>query len=184
MFIDKILFSGHLEEGEEIVFVVHKHWTTFYIPFLKSAFFGIVAPWILYGLFPPLFWFAVIWSILGYFRFMYVALDWFSDVFIFSNESVIKVEWNGFFNRSASRISYLDIEEVAYSIKGFLGTIFNYGDLMISTSSNTITLNAVKNPKNAEAILNKIQAEKSEKKRLSDSSKLKELIADMVSANI
>jgi len=184
MFFDKLLFSRHLEDGEEILFAAHKHWSSAYGILFKSAFFGIAAPWLLYALFPPLFWIAVVWSILGYLKFMHAAVDWCSDAFIFSSESVIHVEWNGFFHRSASRLNYLDIEEVAYVIEGFWGTIFNYGTLAISTASNTVTLSFTNNPQHAESVLNKIKTERAEKKKMTDANKLKDLIADMVSANI
>ncbi len=184
MFFDRLLFSRHLESGEEIIFAVHKHWSSSYGVLFKAAFFGIVAPWILYGLFPPLFWYAVVWSVIGYLKFMHAAVDWYSDAFIFSSESVIHVEWNGFFHRSASRINYLDIEEASYVVQGFWGTIFNYGELGISTASNTVTLTHARNPQNAESILNRIKTERADKKRMSDSNKLKDLISDMVSSNI
>lgn len=184
MFFDKILFSRHLEGDEEIIFTSHKHWSSAYKILFKSAFFGILMPWFLYGLFPPLFWIAVVWSILGYLNFMYSLFDWYSDVLIFSSESVLKVEWNGFFNRSASRINYLDIDEVAYTVQGFWGTIFNYGDLSISTASNTTTVTFTKNPKEAESVLNRIKTDKADKKKMSDTNKLRDLIADMVSSNI
>ena len=184
MFFDKLLFSRHLEGDEEIIFTAHKHWSCAYGTLFKSAFFGIAAPWLLYGLFPPLFWFAVFWSVLGYFKFMHAVVDWYSDALIFSSESVIHVEWNGFFHRSASRINYLDIEEVAYVVQGFWGTIFNYGDLALATASNTVVLTYTNNPKEAEAVLNRIKTEKAERKKMSDTNKLRDLIADMVSANI
>lgn len=184
MFLDKLLFSRHLETGEKILFTAHKHWSSAYAILFKSAFFGIAMPWFFYALFPPLFWIAVFWSFLGYLKFMHAVVDWYSDAFIFSSESVIHVEWNGFFHRSASRINYLDIEEVAYVVQGFWGTIFDYGDLAISTASNTVVLTFTNNPQNAESILNKIKTEKADRKRMSDSSKLKDLIADMVSANV
>ena len=184
MFFDKLLFTRHLEAGEEIIFAAHKHWSSAYSILFKAAFFGIAAPWLLYGIFPPIFWIALAWSILGYLKFMHAVVDWYSDAVIFSNESVIHVEWNGFFHRSSSRINYLDIEEIAYVVQGFWGTIFNYGELSISTASNTVSLSYTSDPKNAEAILNKIKTEKSDKKRLSDSNKLRDLISDMVSTNI
>ena len=184
MFFDRLIFSRHLEDREDILFAAHKHWSSSYGELFKSAFFGIAMPWILYGLFPPLFWIALIWSILGYFTFMHAAADWYSDAFVFSSESVVHVEWNGFFHRSASRINYLDIEEVSYEVIGFWGTIFNYGDLSISTASNTVTLKWTSNPKKCEAILNKIKTKKSDKKKMTDSNKLRDLIADMVAAHI
>lgn len=184
MFIDKILFTRHLEGPEEILFAAHKHWTSFYRPLFKDAFFGILMPWILYGLFPPLFWISIVWSIIGYFKFMHTVVDWYSDALIFSTESVIHVEWNGFFHRSASRINYLDIEEVSYDVIGFWATIFNYGNLAISTASNTVVLQNTKDPKASEAILNRIKTEKSEHKKMTDSSKLKDLLSEMVAAHI
>lgn len=184
MILDKILFGGHLEEGEEVLFTVHRHWSSAYAELFKVAFFGMLAPWGLYAFFPPLFWVSLVWSILGYFKFMYSSLDWYSDAFIFSSESVLKIEWNGFFHRSASRINYLDIEEVTYEIIGFWGTILNFGKFSVSTASNTVFLDSVKNPKKAESVLNKIKTEKSERKKMSDSTKLRDLIANMVASHI
>lgn len=184
MILDKILFSGHLEDNEEILYVAHRHWTSVYAKLFNVAIFTIAAPWLLYALFPPFFWIAVVWSVLGYLKFMYTAMDWFADAFVFSTESVLRVVWDGFFHRSASRINYLDIEEVTYEVTGVWGTLLNYGTLSISTASNTVALEKIVSPQKAESVLNKIKTEKAEKKKMKDSNKLRDLIADMVAAHI
>ncbi len=56
------------------------------------------------------------------------------DYWIITNQRTIHVELNSIFNRSISSISHVKIQDITVDIKGFIPTIFKYGDLQIETA--------------------------------------------------
>lgn len=185
MIIDKLVFGKHLEEGENILYAVHKHWVSIMKPSFEVGFFGILLPWTLYaiGLNTPLFfWVAVIWSILAYVRFMYLLVDWYCDVWLITDMSVITVQWNGIFNNISARTGYEDIEGASYEIKGFWATILRYGNITLRVmSGSNFNLKNSANPKKAELALARFQDQYLNDRNMQDTSSLKSLLSDLVS---
>ncbi len=188
MFIDKLLFQRHLEKGEEIKFSVHKHWSGFVGTFIRVAFFGFLVPIAFYtmGFNSRLFLLLiVIWMVIAFFRLIYDWVDWYSDVWLFTNMSVIVVEWNGFFSNLSTRIDYEDTEGMAFEITGFWATIFRYGNIVLKViSGNNIEKKRVKNPKKVELALMKYQGEYVRSREMMDAGHIKKILSDMVAHHI
>jgi hypothetical protein len=74
--------------------------------------------------------------------------DWYFDPYIVTNERVLDYRFNPFVNYSVEEAPLESIESVKQKTRGFLGTIFNYGDIVISTEANTeaIKFEAISNP--------------------------------------
>lgn len=184
MIIDKLIFGKHLEEGEKILYAVHRHWVAMVKYGLEVGFFGFLIPWALYFLgfnTELFFWIAVIWSVLAYLRFLYVLIDWYSDTWLITSMSVIAITWKGIFNNTSTRLGYEDIEGAAYEIKGFWGTILRYGHVTIRMmSGTTTTLEQVSRPKKAELSLSHFQAKFISEKNMKDTNSLKTLLSNLV----
>lgn len=181
---DRIIFAKHLEEDEKILFSVHKHWIEILRPSLEVSFFGLLLPWVLYliGFNAPLFlYIAIFWSVIAYFRFLYILTDWYSDTWLITNMSVICIEWNGLFSNNSNRISFNDIEGASYEIRGFLGTILRFGNMEIRVMSGSHSqLNNVANPKKAELAIVKYQEKFISERNMQEANHLKALIANLV----
>jgi len=184
MIVNRILFGKHLEEGEEILYAVHRHWIDMMKPGFEIGFFGFVIPWSLYAIgfnTPFFFWIAVSWSILAYLRFLAVLLDWFCDTWLITNMSIITVQWNGIFSNLSSRVGYEDIEGATYEIRGFFPTIFRYGDMALRCMSGTILkLPRVSNPKKAELAVARFREQFITQRNMKDTDSLKVLLSNMV----
>ncbi|MBI5422113.1 hypothetical protein HZA44_03185 [Candidatus Peregrinibacteria bacterium] len=184
MIINRILFGKHLEEGEEILYAVHKHWVDLVKPGLEVGFFGFVLPWVLYaaGFNAKLFfWVAVAWSAMAYVRFLGIALDWYADTWLVTNMSVITIQWNGMFNNLSSRVGYEDVEGASYEITGFWATIFRYGNMTLRvTSGSHFAMAHVANPKGAELSIAHYRERFVTERNIQDTNSLKTLLANLV----
>lgn len=188
MFIDRTIFKKHLEDGEEVAFTAHTHWTQFIIPFIRIAFFGAALPWLTYsmGFRSSLFsWLIGVWILLAAIRLFYDFIDWYSDAWLFTNKSIIIVVWHGVFSNTSQRVSYEDTEGIAFLIRGFWGTILRYGDVTLKTiSGSAIVLNHAKQPKKIELALMEHQEKYMSKKEMNDASGLKQMLSQMVSHHL
>ncbi len=188
MIIEKFIFGKHLEEGEKILYSVHKHWVEIFRSVIQVGFFGLVLPWGLYAMgFNTVlfFWLAIAWSVFAYIRFFYILIDWYCDVWLSTDMGLISVEWKGIFRNSATRIGYEDIEGVVYEINGFWGTVLGYGNLTLRVNSgNNILLKNAKKPKDAELALARLQSDFLNKKGMESSDGLKEILSQMVAQHM
>jgi len=188
MIIDKLIFKKHLEKGENILYVVHKHWIEVVKATLEVIFFGYALPWSLYliGFNSKLFfWIAFTWSALATMRFLYVLVDWLSDAWLITDMSTIIVEWQGLFSNTSARVGFEDIEGASYEIKGFWGTILRFGNMTLRVMSGShFDLKNVSSPKKAELALARFQDQYLNDRNMQDSASLKSLLSDMVSHHI
>jgi len=184
MIIDRILFGKHLEENEEILYAVHKHWVELAKPALEVGFFGFVIPWGLFALgfnTSLFFWLAVTWSVLAYLRFLGLSLDWYCDTWLITNMSVITIQWNGVFSNLSSRVGFEDIEGATYEIVGFWATVFRYGKMTLRVMSGShFELRPVDNPKKAEMSIAHFREQYVTERNMKDTNSLKVLLAGMV----
>lgn len=158
-FIDRFFFAEHLEKGENVIYIIHRHW--FYVSYriLGGLIVGVVLPIILFTLVTSdavlIHWIIIVWSVLGVFYVIYIFADLYGDAWIITDQSIIDVIWSGFFFRSADRINYWSIESVTYKYDGLVATILRFGTL-------TIRLNGIEqhiihyaaNPRKAQASIN------------------------------
>lgn len=188
MLVDNLIFKKHLEKGEEVLYATHKHWVEFIGPALAIIFLGFVLPWILYfaGFNSSLFLTViVVWTFLGLFKLFHEFIDWHSDVWLFTNMSIIIVEWHGIFSNTSQRIGYEDTEGVAFVIKGFWGTVLRYGDVTLKVISGShTTLHNAKNPKKVELSLMKHHGTYMNSREMSHAGGLKELLSQMVAHHL
>lgn len=182
--MDKYIFRRHLEEGEKILFAVHKHWIGMVKASIEVVVFGLVLPWLLYFIgfnTPSFFWVAVVWSLIAFIRFIYIVIDWYSDTWLITNMSVITIEWHGIFRSNTARIGFEDIEGASYEIRGFWGTILRFGDMTLRVMSGShADLKSVARPKRAELALARYQEQYLNDRNMQDTSSLKNLLSNLV----
>lgn len=182
MKISNLLFGSHLEKGEKIAYIAHRHIFTEYKRLFKVIFLGGFLPLVFFVLFPPLKIAWGIWLLFGMLKFIYDLADWYFDAWLVTNLSIIDVEWNGFFNRTSTRIEYTAIKGVSYEIKGFWNTILRYGDvnLELATLNSIVTLEEATSPRSVERAILDTQAKFMDSKNLEDQETLKEILIGMI----
>lgn len=184
LLVEKFIFRKHLEDGEEIHFVAHKHWIAVFKPMIQILIFGFSAPWLLYMLFTTsvMLYFALAWSLGAFVKFIYELTDWYCDAWLVTSMGVIDLEWKGIFKQSSSRIEYPSIEGISYEFDGFWQTIMRFGSTQIDkvSSSNPNLLDFAHNPKRIELQVLQFKNQFEEEKGRTESSQLKELLSNIV----
>jgi hypothetical protein len=180
--IANILFKPHLDPGEEIMAVCHRHIFVVTVDFFRILLFGAFIPSFLWYLFPDFGPFFVIWYTISFVRFFYVFFNWYHDALLITNVSLIKVGWDGFFDRSSTRLEYQMIEGLSYAIKGFKRTVFNYGDVTISRAGtgSALTLHDAVSPPKVERLVLSAQERFVSHQNLKDADALKNLLTVML----
>lgn len=178
-----LLYRSHLNPGEKILYAAHVHPFTIYKDFVKHFFFGLALPGLFYLMMPP-FWIAwAAWAALGVSSLFVFFLDWYFDALIITNQSLIDLQWTGFWNRSSTRIEYHTIEGVSYEMNGFWAIIMNYGNIGIERLGvgQPVGLDSVSFPKTVEREILNAQNEFMRNKSFRDHQSLKELLTGMMS---
>ncbi len=149
------------EREEEIVLFIHRHWVSFlghfilsflmiFVPIIIFVVMLIIDKSILQGILLNIL--AVILSIYYLVALTFTFMSWITyyyDIYIITKSEIIDVTQTGFFGRKISRLSLLRVQDVSSTIKGFLPTIFAYGDVLVETAgeqSSNFLLDAVPNP--------------------------------------
>ncbi len=81
--------------------------------------------------------------------FFYVRfIDYYLDVWIITNDRLLDIEQHGLFNRGVTELDLYRIQDVTANITGVMGTLFHYGDVVVTTASanTTIVFRNVPNP--------------------------------------
>lgn len=180
------LFSGHLDDGEEILEIAHRHPFIFFKASFKVFFFGILLPVGFFLLFPKMLLIWIVWAGVGVLGMFYHFIDWYFDAWLLTNTGVVDVEKNGLFERNSTRVEYHMIEGVSYEINGFWPTILNYGNITIDKmgTSTSVILKDAGNPKKIERKVMKYQEDFVSEKSVRDHNALKNMLADMIAYHV
>lgn len=178
----QFFFQPYLEDGEKIEAVFHRHPFVIFPEFLRLVFFGYFLPIFLWILFPAFLPFFLFWGFISTIRLVYVILQWYHDVLLVTNVSLLDVQWQGFFHRTSSRLEWNMIEGVSCEIQGFLRTVFHYGLVSISHAGggNALQLKDAMNPHKVEHQIMAYQEKFVTHQHLKDADALKNLLTTML----
>jgi len=134
---------------EKIIKVANRH----PISFVRDAFWSIIlfilsfsamlyffyVPYVL-----PLAFLVFVFSIIGFF---YSYFTWSKDKYIITDQRVVDMDQKTLFSRSQKEAFIDKIQDVVSETKGFLGSVFKYGNVNIQTAGETpLTLDDIANP--------------------------------------
>ncbi|MFZ4461765.1 MAG: hypothetical protein ACOYN2_04525 [Patescibacteria group bacterium] len=99
---DDLYFSKYVKEGDELLFVCHRHPILVIDNILLWCFFGVILPLFFYlqntftiaDIISTAYFELYLVSI--YLALVYVVFDWYNDVWIITNRGVIDVDWKYF----------------------------------------------------------------------------------------
>lgn len=176
------MFGPHLEKSEKILYIAHRHSFLMIKSGLKIFFLHFFIPIFLWQVFPEI-WFAfLVWLIYGIIALNKMIFNWYFDVILVTDMTLIDVKWNGPFDRSSVRLEYPNVEGITNTFKGFLQTVFNYGTLQINRDSGSVGLelkDAV-NPAKVESVIMSYKEKYLEDKSFQETKTLKKLLSEMV----
>lgn len=179
------LFKSFLEEGEELIHVLHHHVLLTLKPVLFNIVVYIGVPSLLWYAIPEamLLWLAII--IFGSGKTFSILASWYYNALLITDVNLIDLEWRGIFNREATRIEYRQVESFSYTVNGIINTLLNVGDIQIAKlNGNTIDIKGVFNPQRNAQLLTKLQDEILNQNIKNDHEALKGLLTNMIQSHI
>jgi hypothetical protein len=163
------------EDNEQVILLLRQHWITNVI-WLATAVIFIILPIFLFPLIarvvtlPPVIpetvisVIAMIWYL---FTFSYIIVNflyWYFNIWIVTNERIIDIEFVNLLNKkfSATRIS--KIEDVSMHTSGFIGSLFEYGDVFVQTAATeaVFKISAVPTPEQVVRVVNNLMGKEEE----------------------
>ena len=157
------------EEGEKIIIFMRRHWIAL-LPILLVVFLLIIFPpltlVLLAGINPDfLTGLAINYTILVLSIYYIVILNflfvqWVSyyyDIYVLTNEKIVDIIQQGIFIRTVSETSLLRIQHVSAKTKGFLPTLFRYGNVTVETAGPESEILVIKDVPNPEEIADTIE---------------------------
>jgi uncharacterized membrane protein YdbT with pleckstrin-like domain len=148
------MFKNRLLQGDENVIASYRKHEIVLLPTVLKIFVLLFVPWHILIRSRMLFSdstatkLLLLWTIviLGYG--IRKFLLWFYNAYYITNHRLICVEHSGLFKKRVSEVPLSEIGNVNFGTKGFLSTIFRYGDVVVQAkaSETPLTLSGVPNP--------------------------------------
>lgn len=183
--IRDFLYKSYLGAGEKIQFVIHRHLFMQMKDFMRITFFGLLVPLIGWLLFPQIILFAAVWLSIGVLRFIYEFFDWYYDVWLVTNVSIVEIMWQGFFKKSSTRIEYHTIQGIGYEVQGVSRTIFNFGVVALEKFAGvTSVFDGAVNPKRKAEMLTRAQEQFVTNKSFRDHRALQGILTDLLQRHV
>lgn len=146
---------------EKIIFILRRHPVTF-LPMLFLSVLLLAVPagvyLLLSSLFPSLFTSEIFYPILvlglstyllSVYLFIFAQfIDFYLDLWIVTNDRIIDIEQFSLFSRTISELDLFRIQDVTTDVHGFFATLFDYGNVSVTTASQNahIIFKDVPNP--------------------------------------
>ncbi len=158
------------DEGEDLIYVVRKHWLVF-VGNVLIIIFGAVLPLIVLRLLPGgilsslslqnaaelLAFLYILWLLFLWQMFFILWTTYYLNVVVVTNQHIIDIRQGGLFSRELTTARLEKVQDVTIDTEGLLQTIFRMGDLTIETAgeSENIKITQAADPERArKAILN------------------------------
>jgi len=135
-------------ENERVVLFLRRHWFAILIIIVAFVFLiGVplavgwyfwetVQSWLSHPVIGPILvvvcsiYFLSVW-LMAFIEFT----DYYLDTWIVTNERIINVEQEGLFHRTASELDLAAVQDTTAEIRGFLQTVFTYGNVFVQTAA-------------------------------------------------
>ncbi|MDP6561744.1 MAG: PH domain-containing protein [Candidatus Peribacteraceae bacterium] len=187
MLVGQRHFHRHVDDDEEIVMVVHKHWLLGF----KYLFWPVLAfafAWAVFVFAPYKFIFYIaalasigtlVWGLRSFY-------DYYLDAWIITDQGIIDVEWHGWFHRQSTRVLYSDIQGVSYEIQGVLGTMLRFGAIAVEkiSTGSVLSMDSVKNPRAIEALILQAMEGYLHGKNLTDAKHVQDILSQLVAREV
>jgi len=151
-----------LKEGEQILSVIKRYGLTFFWWWIFILLLFVVPFFFMFWLFQHGWWGQTLFTIpvlLGILTIVRTLFLWQRNILIITTHRLIDIDQRGFFDKIVSDIPYDQVEDVMGRIKGFWGTIFRYGNLVIQTGSGKVQviIDKIKQPTFLQQEINEIR---------------------------
>lgn len=137
---DRAKFESQ-DDDEEIIILGRRHFVT-NLKWMAMACFAVFVP-LFWGEFPMIkvldantnFVLSIVWYCALLFYVIQNFLLWFYNVYIVTNERVVDVDFFGLLYKNINVTHLSNVQDVNYSQRGIFSSFFNFGDVVVQTSS-------------------------------------------------
>jgi hypothetical protein len=129
------IFEKYIPEWQEIQAVIHEHWFKIVDSLILNLWLLVFIPSFLFYYSVtiqekiPFFYFEI-YLFLIYLKIIYDIFDWYNDVWLVTNRSVIKLKW-ALFNTKMESVNYENIEWIEVEQNWILDSLLNKWDIVI-----------------------------------------------------
>lgn len=114
----------------------------------------------------------------------YVWMCWYYDVYILTSERIIEAKQKGIFNREVKEIDLEKVQDITYSVSGFLSTIMELGNVKIKSASGMeIEMENIGKPSVVREVIMKLMEKKGKSKKDLSADDIAEALAKRLSVN-
>ena len=181
--LNNFLFYRHIDDDEELITVIHKHWLLGIRGLFWPTCSLLVTGFVLVQLPMRLIvYIASLWAVISLLWWLRNFFDYYLDAWIITTEGIIDIEWFGLFHRKSTRILFSDIEGVSYEIAGISATLMRYGTVSVEriSSGEEVELEYVPHPRDIEHLILDQMEEYMDHKNLKDTKQVQEVLANIV----
>lgn len=129
------------EPEEKILMILRAHWVT-NIPWFFTAVVMVLVPLVLrffplLDSFPPKYRlvFVIVWYLVLLMFVFEKFLSWFFNLTIITDERIVDVDFTNLTTKKVSDCDIDKIQDVSFTNSGAIGTILNYGDVLVQTAA-------------------------------------------------
>jgi hypothetical protein len=161
----KVLTFSERDENEEIYLALRPHWVTNLSWIIISILMLFVPLFFRYftflNFFPNQYQFSatLFWYLITFIYAFEKFLSWYFNLFLITNQRVVDIDFNNLLNKHFAEADLSVIQDVSSSVRGVLGTFFNFGDVLVQTASeiNQINFEKVANPEKIIKLLKELR---------------------------
>lgn len=158
------------EKEERIVLFLRQH-PVVNIPWLAVTLLLVAAPILLsffpvFDFLPSRFQFVgvLVWYLLVFAYILENFLSWVFNIYIVTDRRIVDIDFFNLIHKQVSDAEIARIQDVTYTLKGVVGTLFNYGDVLIQTAGTAPNFDFSRTP-NPEVVVKILQELRRERER-------------------
>lgn len=132
-------YKIQLQDNEQVLLIVRKHWLVLILAMLPVVLMGFVGFVFIqsfisnisdgFSAFLNALWLLAMWMLL-----FTLWTNYFLDAWIVTDKRIVDIDQRHLFNRATSTTRIERIQDARVEVKGFLATLFGYGNLRIQTA--------------------------------------------------
>jgi hypothetical protein len=149
---DSLFFGQYISSEDKIERVFHRHFFVIVEDIILWSFFGFVIPIFLYGqdafgLQATLAWgYVWLYMLVIYAVLMYKVFDWYADVWVATDSTIIAVKWK-WFTSNILYIPYGKIEGIEVRTHSWVAALFRMSDVVVKLAwQEEFILSSARNP--------------------------------------
>lgn len=154
----------YMDEGEEMLLKVRKHWFLVFLDFAVIKFF-VILPFVVLLIFPvllsdplaqPTLMVLSTWLLVCIIALATTWTNYYLDLWVVTDRRIVAIEQISLFHREVTTMRMERIQDTTIEIPGFFASFFNYGNLTVNTAgehTKSQTFEGIPNPEYVKSVV-------------------------------